>query len=174
MVRIVIADDQYVVRAGLLGVFSGTDIEIAVQAVDCAQAVKFTLSCDPDAVLLDVSMPDGSGLSALEEIMVQRPGTKVIFYSAFDNIPVLVRAYELGASGYIEKGCERKKLLEAIHRVSEGKRAWTRPPTAANRHREKKRQECRPCQRIDRTRTGDSAWCGGRADQRGNLGSIGN
>jgi DNA-binding NarL/FixJ family response regulator len=126
MLRLLIGDDHLAVRQGVMTMLLGTEIEVAAQAASCEQTVKYTLTCEPDVVLVDMRLPDEDGLQALRRIKNQRPETLVLMFSAFESMSTMVRAFELGAAGYLCKGIDRKKLIEAIRRAGNGKRAWTR------------------------------------------------
>lgn len=125
-IRLLVADDHPLARAGIVTMLSGTEIEISCQARDCGETVLYALNCKPDVVLTDLQMPDGNGLDALKEIKQRRPETPVVVFSAHDGLHEMARARLLGADGYIPKGVDREVLLAAIRRVAAGKSAWTR------------------------------------------------
>ena len=125
-IRILIADDHYVARAGVMAMVTGTEIEVACQASDGAQTVRYALTCDPDVILLDVRLPDGPAFAALEQIKSQRPNIAVLMFSASEDLHDIARARELGACGYLTKNIKREDLIQAIRRAAEGKESWTR------------------------------------------------
>ena len=125
-VRLVIADDQEVVRAGLKSLLAGTEFEIVGEAETGAQAVRETLKYQPDIVVLDVRMTDCDGLSALEEIKQRHPATPVLMLSSYDNPTYVARASALGASGYILKSRGRGELLTSLRKAAIGQNAWNR------------------------------------------------
>lgn len=116
-IRTVIADDHEVVRAGLMALLQGSDVEIVGEAESAEAAVAQTAAHRPDVVLLDVCMPKPDGLTALEMIRTQFPETRVIMLSAYDNPTYVARAIALGASDYVLKGASRAELLDAIQRA---------------------------------------------------------
>ena len=96
-IKVVIADDHDVVRAGLKSMFSGTDIKIVGEASGGDQAVKLALKHNPDVVILDIRMADGDGLDARGRIKLDRPDMPVMMLSTFDNPTYVARAVALGA-----------------------------------------------------------------------------
>ena len=125
-IRVLIADEHEVIRAGLKSLFKGSDIKIVAEAASGDAAVRLTLKHKPDVALLDVRMPDGDGLSALGRIKLDRPETPVLMFSAFDNPTYVARALSLGACGYLSKGISQAKLLDAIRRAAKGEVVWAR------------------------------------------------
>ena len=125
-VRLLVADDHEVVRAGLKSLVAGTDIEIIGEAVNGEQAVELALQLNPDVVLLDIRMQEGDGLNALGRIKLDRPDVPVLIFSTYDNPTYVARAVALGAVGYVLKGAPREKLLESLRKAAAGESAWTR------------------------------------------------
>lgn len=126
-IRLLVADDQHIVRAAIATMLSGTEIEVACQATNCAEAVRYAVTVNPDVVLLDLEMPDGSGLEALKKIKGQKPDVPVVIFSVHDGLYEMAYARSLGANGFVQKGESRESLLNAIRRVAAGKEAWRRP-----------------------------------------------
>jgi DNA-binding NarL/FixJ family response regulator len=120
-VKILVADDHEMVRSGLASMLAGTDIKIVAEADNGAQAVKQAMKHKPDVVLLDIRMPDGDGLEALDKIHRELPKTKVVVLSTYDNPTYVARAVALGASDYVLKGASRKELISVILTAAEGK-----------------------------------------------------
>ncbi len=125
-IRILIADDHEVVRAGLKTILADTDVEVAAEAITGEQAVKYALSHQIDVVLMDIRMPEGDGLTALGRIKLDKPDMPVLMLSTFDNPTYIARSVALGANGYLLKGCTKDELLQAIHTAAKGESAWTR------------------------------------------------
>ena len=125
-IRLLIADDHEVVRAGLKSLFAGTNIEVVGEAATGEEAARLAQKLKPDVVLLDVRMPNGDGLNALGRIKLDDPDTPVLILSTFDNPTYVARAVALGASGYILKGMDSKKLIEAVQVAAKGEVFWTR------------------------------------------------
>ena len=125
-IRLLVADDQEIVRAGLKALFAGTEIDVVAEAANSQAAVKLALEKAVDVVLLDVRMPDGDGLAALGRIRLDKPDLPVLLFSAFDNSASVARAIALGASGFLLKGCSRDELISAICGVAAGESIWSK------------------------------------------------
>ena len=125
-IRLLIADDHEVVRAGIKSLVSGSDITVIAEASTGEAAVRLTLKHKPDVVMLDVRMPDGDGLNALGRIKLDLPDQPIVMFSTYDNPTYIARAVALGASGYVLKGATREKLVDVIHVAATGESAWTR------------------------------------------------
>ncbi len=125
-IRLLIADDHQVVRAGLKSLLKGTEIEVVGEAETGEQALSKTLELHPDLVLMDVRMPGGDGLTALGRIKLDKAEMPVLMYSGYDNPTYVARAVALGAAGYILKSEGSERLLDAIRRVATGENVWTR------------------------------------------------
>ena len=125
-IKVLVVDDHEVVRSGLKSLLAGTDIKIVAESISGDAAVKAAQKHNPDVVLLDVRMADGDGLTALGRIKLDRPEMPVLMFSGFDNPTYVARAVALGANGYILKGTNKDKLLDAIRRTAKGENIWTR------------------------------------------------
>ncbi len=119
-IRVLVADDHEVVRTGLSSLLEDTEIEIVAQAAGGTEAVELAKSHQPDVVILDIRMPDGDGISALEAIHTALPETKVVVLSTYDNPTYIARAVAMGASDYVLKGSGREQLLTAIQNAVSG------------------------------------------------------
>lgn len=126
MKRILIADDHEIVRRGLRQIlideFPKLQIGEAANARDAIEAVR-KQSCD--AVLLDINMPGRSGLEVLEELKRLRPAMPVVMLTAFPEQDYAVRAFKLGASGYVTKSSASDELLTALRKALAGGRYVT-------------------------------------------------
>jgi DNA-binding NarL/FixJ family response regulator len=125
-IKLLIADDHEVVRAGLKTLLAGTDIKVVAEASSGEQAVRLALKHEPDLVLMDIRMPEGDGLNALGRIKLDRPNMPVLILSTYDNPTYVARAVALGANGFILKGTTKEKLLEGIRAAAQGQNVWTR------------------------------------------------
>jgi len=120
-VRIVIADDHEIFRDGLRHLLEGeAGLEVVGEASNASGAVGVTRACRPDILLLDVAMPDGSGLEALAELGAAGP-TRVILLTAGIEGPDIVKALQLGARGLVLKESATALLMTAIRTVMDGK-----------------------------------------------------
>ena len=120
LIRIVIADDHPMIRAGLQRMLSTEDILVIGEAETGREAVERVHELDPDIVLMDVRMPDMDGLSATQIIKSEAPRTSVIIISGQQNNDDLVRALDAGACGYLPKVISREPLIDAVRLVRGG------------------------------------------------------
>lgn len=128
MIRIVVADDQTLIRTALattLGIED--DLEVVGQAGTCAEAVAVCAAARPDVVLLDVQMPDGGlaaedGIDALPALLRGAPAARVIVLTTFGRPGYLRRAMEAGAVGFLVKDTPIDRLIEGIRRAAAGLR----------------------------------------------------
>jgi two-component system, NarL family, response regulator NreC len=122
-VRVLIVDDHAVVRAGLRLLIDGEDdLECAGEAGSAAEAVLEARSLKPDVVLMDVVMPDQSGLDVVPTILHERPETRVLVLSMQDDPQYVRQAFSAGASGYVLKEAADTEVVAAIREVAGGGR----------------------------------------------------
>jgi DNA-binding NarL/FixJ family response regulator len=124
-IRVLVADDQPIIRAGIVSIFLGTEYEVMAQAEDMDQAVRYTLTCNPDLVLMDLRMPGGDCFQAIEKIKTSCPAVRVVVHTAMDSVATMVRARQAGADGFLVKGTGTTDLMDTIHRVVAGERGWS-------------------------------------------------
>lgn len=122
MIRVLLADDHPVVREGLRGMLSAEpDIDVAGEAASGTEAVALFASLHPDVVLMDLRMPGGDGVDAIEKIRAAHGNAaRVIVLTTYDTDADILRAVEAGASGYLLKDAPRADLLRAIRAAAGG------------------------------------------------------
>jgi DNA-binding NarL/FixJ family response regulator len=125
-IRLLVADDQDMVRQGVKALIAGTEIKVVAEVASGQAAVKYALEGEVDLVLLDVRMPDGDGLTALGRIKLDKPNLPVLLFSAFDNPASVARAIALGASGFLLKSCTRDELVNTVRTAAAGENVWSR------------------------------------------------
>jgi len=123
MIRIIIADDHSILRAGLKNLLSECeDMEIAGEAGSGEETIKMVQSTDCDIVLLDITMPDMSGVDTLNQIKRHRPRLAVLILSMHPEEQYAVNLLRAGASGYVPKESAPEQLVTAIRTAVEGRR----------------------------------------------------
>ena len=121
MIRVVLADDQNVVRQGIRGLLELAGFEVVGEAEDGLQAVAIIEKTKPDIALLDVRMPRATGLDAAKMIQEKGLATRVILLTTFDDDRVYVQAVKGGIAGLFLKDVDFDELAEAIRDVAAGK-----------------------------------------------------
>jgi DNA-binding NarL/FixJ family response regulator len=120
--RIVIAEDQRIVRKGLCSLLMPSDeLDIVGEAEDGLDAVRCVQELKPDLVLLDLSMPKMNGIAAIQEIKKQYPDTKILALTVHDSDEHILAAFRAGADGYCLKDATHAELLTSIRSVLSGK-----------------------------------------------------
>jgi DNA-binding NarL/FixJ family response regulator len=120
-VRVLIVDDDDLMRAGLRGVLSSDQaIEVVGEAGDGREAAYRTRLLRPDVVLMDVRMPDLDGISATRELLSSFPEVKVVILTTFEQDDYIFGALTAGASGFLLKRTRPEELIAAIHTISAG------------------------------------------------------
>lgn len=147
MIRVLVADDEPLIRAGIRTVLeSAPDIEVVAQAADGRAAVAAAVRHRADVALIDIRMPVLDGLGAAEELRRQVPGLRVVVLTSFGAEPNVLRALQHGAAGFVLKNCTPEELIRAVRAANDGD-AYLSPtvtrllmgmvtPAAATRRRE--------------------------------------
>ena len=121
-IRVVLVDDHEIVRVGLRSVLSQNhDIIVVGEAASMADAMALARKLKPDVMLMDIRLPDGSGVDACREILDEYPGVQVIFLTSYADDDSVLAAVLAGARGYVLKEIESASLIRAIHAVAEGR-----------------------------------------------------
>ncbi len=126
-IRIIIADDHEISRIGIRRLVSGaSDIEVLAEAANGSQTIDLTRSLKPDVILMDVLMPQVSGIEAAQRIKSDMKDVYVIMLSSADDEKSIERAMYAGADGYLSKEVTSDELVEAIRNVVVGERVFSR------------------------------------------------
>ena len=130
-IRIVVADDHQVVRAGLKMLLDAEeDFEVVAEAGDVASASRRVLGYKPDVLVLDLNMPDGSSLPAIPQMLSDSPGTSVVVLTMQEDPAFAREALQAGARGYVLKEAADSELVEAVRMAAEG-RTYLHPELGA-------------------------------------------
>ncbi|PWC03623.1 response regulator [Agromyces badenianii] len=120
-IRIVVADDHPIVRAGIVGLLEAEPgLAVVGEAADGAEAVTVAASERPDLVLMDLRMPQLDGAAATARILAEVPGTRVLVLTTYETDDHILAAIEAGASGYLLKAAPQAEILAGIRAVAAG------------------------------------------------------
>lgn len=119
--NILIVDDHAVVRQGYASLLSTMLSPCVVrEAGDGDQALSMCKEAAPEVIIMDVNMSGISGIEASRRILQRFPDVNVLFFSMYDEVPVVTQALNTGARGYITKSCTPEILMEAVKKVATG------------------------------------------------------
>jgi DNA-binding NarL/FixJ family response regulator len=129
--RIMIVDDHVLFREGLAGLLNAEpDMSVVAQAGSVREAIAQAHEHKPDVVLMDFSLPDGSGADASESILQELPDCKIVFLTVYEADDKLLAAIRSGAKGYLLKNVPISKLISSLHGLEEGEAALSRKMTS--------------------------------------------
>lgn len=121
-IKVFIVDDHYMVIEGIRSLLQNeTTIEWTGHASNAASCVAFLLRQQPDIILMDINLPDKSGIDLCKEVLSMYPAVFVIGLSTFNQQSFIQKMMNNGASGYVLKNATKEELMEAIHAVAKGK-----------------------------------------------------
>lgn len=121
LIRILLADDHEVVRAGYRRLLENTpDIEVVAEVASGEDAYSRYCELHPDVVVMDLTMPGMSGLEASRRILAHDDSAKILVFSVHENEVMLNRALDLGVFGYISKRSASQVMIEAVRQVAAG------------------------------------------------------
>ena len=121
-VRLLLVDDHEVVRAGLRALLAGIDgIEVVGEAGSVAEAVREAARLAPQVVLMDLRLPDGSGLDACREILSDSPQTRILFLTSYADAEAVMCTVLAGAAGYLLKDIGHRALVDSIRAIAAGR-----------------------------------------------------
>jgi DNA-binding NarL/FixJ family response regulator len=124
MLRVLLADDHKIVRQGTRLYLETEGVDVVGEAVDGREAVEMARELQPDVVVMDIHMPELTGVEATRRIRHDCPEIRVLILTAYDDPPYVRALLDAGADGYILKVAAMKELLAAIQNVAVGKRAF--------------------------------------------------
>jgi DNA-binding NarL/FixJ family response regulator len=118
--RVLIADDQALIRAGLSALLRAAGLDVAGEAENGVQAVELAASLRPDVIVMDIRMPVLDGLDATERILAAAPGTRILVLTTFDLDEYVYRALAAGAAGFLLKETPPAAIVAAVRAVAAG------------------------------------------------------
>ena len=120
-IKVLLTDDHTLFRHGIRTLLAAeSDMEVIGEAGNAMDAVALAQHVRPDVVLMDIGMPGMSSFEATRQIRKERPDTKVVFLSMYDDEDYLAECLDIGASGYVLKDSPAEQLVSAIREVSRG------------------------------------------------------
>jgi DNA-binding NarL/FixJ family response regulator len=120
--RVILVDDHNLVRAGFRSLLENIpDVEIVAEAENGYSALELIRTHKPDMVLMDIALPDITGLDVTAQVIQEYPSIKVVLLSMYDNEEYVLRALEIGAAGYLLKDADANEFELAIHAIANGK-----------------------------------------------------
>ncbi|GAB5536299.1 MAG: response regulator transcription factor [Rubricoccaceae bacterium] len=124
-VSVVVADDHPALRAGISAMLTATGrIDVVGEAQGGREALRMVRDHEPDVLVLDMDMPDLSGVEVAQELAASHHPTRVLAFSAYDDYSYVTRLMQAGASGYITKDKPIPLLIEAVEAVARGEVRW--------------------------------------------------
>ncbi len=125
--RVLIVDDHALFREGLASVLQNSArYEVIDQAGSVEEGVKKALKLRPDIILMDFSLPDGTGLDATTAILEEHPGCKIVFLTIYETDENLLAAIRSGAKGYVLKNITGPSLIASLDALAQGELAISR------------------------------------------------
>jgi DNA-binding NarL/FixJ family response regulator len=121
VIRVLLADDQALVRAGFRLILDAEpDLEVVAEAADGEQAVARAAEANPDLVLMDIRMPNLDGIEATRRLLAHSTGTRVLILTTFDLDEYVIDAFRAGASGFLLKTAPPHQLVAAVRTIHDG------------------------------------------------------
>ncbi len=129
--RVALCDDHAVVRSGLRRIVEAeADLEVVGEAGTAKEAVALAAATTPDVMVMDLGLPDSSGIVATAEVLQASPSTRVLVLTVHDDVAYLRRAFSAGAAGYLVKEAADVELIQAVRQVAAG-RQYVHPTLGA-------------------------------------------
>lgn len=123
MIKIFIADDHILIREGLKKLFkSEIDMEVVGDSEDPFEVIDFVSKNDVDILILDINLPNKSGLEVLKELKIVKPEIKTLMLSMHPEDRYAIRCLKAGAWGYISKDSDLEIIIKAVHKISQGRK----------------------------------------------------
>ena len=126
MIKVLLADDHSIVRAGLRRIVEESgDMQVVAEADDGREAIELVKKTDPDVAVIDISMPGLDGLEVISQLKTRHPELPILILTMHEEGQYVVRAIQAGAMGYLTKQSAPEQLVNAIRKVHDGQRYLT-------------------------------------------------
>ncbi|MFV8375516.1 response regulator [Flavobacterium sp. LB1P62] len=120
-IRVVLADDHVFVRDGIKSLLENeVNIEVAGEAMDGLEALKMVEAVIPDLLILDIRMPNMTGIEVVEKLRSQNNMVKIVMLSMHESEEYVLKSIKAGADGYLLKGSSKEEFLKAVHTIANG------------------------------------------------------
>jgi two-component system nitrate/nitrite response regulator NarL len=120
-IRVVLADDHVFVRDGIKSLLENeANIEVVGEATDGLEALKIVETEQPDLLILDIRMPNLTGIEVVEKLRSQNNLVKIVMLSMHESEEYVLKSIRAGADGYLLKGSSKEEFLKAVHTVANG------------------------------------------------------
>jgi two-component system nitrate/nitrite response regulator NarL len=120
-IRVVLADDHVFVRDGIKSLLENeANIEVVGEATDGLEALKMVETAQPDLLILDIRMPNLTGIEVVEKLRSQNNMVKIVMLSMHESEEYVLKSIKAGADGYLLKGSSKEEFLKAVHTVAGG------------------------------------------------------
>jgi DNA-binding NarL/FixJ family response regulator len=120
MTKLVIVDDHEALREGLVALLQGHGLEVVGAAGNVAAGIDLVAHCEPDVAIVDIRLPDGSGIDLTRDLLARRPDLGVVLYTGDSDADLLYSGLDSGARGYALKAGSMQELVGAIERIAAG------------------------------------------------------
>jgi DNA-binding NarL/FixJ family response regulator len=121
IIRVVLADDHVFVRDGIKSLLENeANIEVAGEAIDGADALEVVAETKPDLLIVDIRMPNLTGIEVVEKLRSENNSVKIIMLSMHESEEYVLKSIKAGADGYLLKGSSKEEFLKALHTVAAG------------------------------------------------------
>ncbi|WP_433832275.1 response regulator [Flavobacterium anhuiense] len=121
IIRVVLADDHVFVRDGIKSLLENeANIEVVGEAIDGADALEVVAETKPDLLIVDIRMPNLTGIEVVEKLRSENNNVKIIMLSMHESEEYVLKSIKAGADGYLLKGSSKEEFLKALHSVSAG------------------------------------------------------
>ena len=120
MTRVVVVDDHPVFRKGLVALLRASEVEVVGEAASGTEAIEVVRDVAPDLVLMDLGLPDASGIAATEQIVAESPEIRVVVITLYDDEQSVRAAFEAGATAYVLKQSPPEQIIAAMDAAMSG------------------------------------------------------